>query len=100
MRFTTWSLVCTKCEKRFKSLQWDYEPFVCECGGHAVTETPLHSHGVVPDSIPGGLLVPHAICNADGTPKRYYSRTDIDRALAEKGYCRLGETPKRKNTWV
>jgi hypothetical protein len=52
------------------------------------------SAGIVPDGIPGGKLIPHAICNPDGSPKRYYSNTEIKRALNKAGYSILGDTPK------
>lgn len=38
------------------------------------------------DDIPGGLLVPHAVCNADGTPKRYYTKSDIAKAAKAAGW--------------
>jgi hypothetical protein len=102
MRFTTWHLECP-CGWRGKSLQWNTDPFICAaCGGEAHLETPAgRAPLVVPDEIPGGRLIPHAICHDDGTPKRYYSRTDINRALRDKGYCIEGETPKPKHDrWV
>jgi hypothetical protein len=103
MRFTTWHLVCPMCDWRGKSLQWDYEPFVCEkCQRPAVIDTPGgRAAAVIPDEIPGGVLVPHAICHPDGTPKRYYSRSEIDRAARAAGWVRDGETPKPKHDrWV
>lgn len=74
----------------------------CHKCGHEIrmAEFPFCPHGashhfsITRDEIPGGLLVPHAICHPDGTPKRYDSMADIRRALAAKGYCIEGETPK------
>lgn len=40
---------------------------------------------VIGDDIPGGLLIEHGICADDGTPIRYYSKTDIRRAAKSKG---------------
>jgi len=37
------------------------------------------------DDIPGGVLIANAICNEDGTPKRYDSRSAIRLACAVKG---------------
>ena len=59
----------------------------CECGD---TLTRLHNrpgnaapvHG---DDIPGGLLIKHGICNPDGSPKRYYSKTEIQKAARAAG---------------
>jgi hypothetical protein len=94
VRFTTFHLVCPS-GHRTKSLQWDTVPFVCQtCDAPADIDTPTRAHGIVPDDIPGGLLVPHAICHADGSPKRYYSRSEMDRAARARGWVRDGETPK------
>lgn len=80
----------------------------CEKCGHtlAVGDYPFCPHeratpAVHGDDIPGGMLIPHAICNPDGTPKRYYSKSEINKELRRKGWVRLGETPKSKNDrWV
>lgn len=37
------------------------------------------------DSIEGGLEIAHGLCNEDGTPKTYYSRSEIRRACEVKG---------------
>lgn len=52
--------------------------------------------GVVGDSFPGGsyMDVPHAVCHADGTPRRFYSKTDLKKALNKAGYTISGDTPK------
>jgi hypothetical protein len=43
------------------------------------------------DDIPGGVWVKHGICNPDGSPKKYYSHSEIDRAAKEKGYVNRAE---------
>ena len=35
----------------------------------------------------------HGICNPDGSPRRYYSKTEIKRAANEKGLVLVGDTP-------
>lgn len=68
---------------------------------------------VIDDSIPGGILIKNGICNDDGTPKRYYSHTEIRQALEAKNRSgihmvnkveHIGErgSDKNKNTvrWV
>lgn len=58
-----------------------------ECGG--ATETlwlPTSAPGVIPDDIPGGMWVAHGICNDDGTPKKYYSKSEMAKAAKEKGW--------------
>jgi hypothetical protein len=49
---------------------------------------------VVTDEIPGGIEIKHGICNEDGTPKRYYSKSEIKRAAYEKNLFIVGDTPK------
>lgn len=40
---------------------------------------------VIGDDIPGGLLVRNGICNDDGSPHRYYSKSSMREAAAAKG---------------
>lgn len=51
------------------------------------------------DDIPGGLEIANGLCHADGSPRRFYSRSAIRAACAEKGlipyhdvYQESGET--------
>jgi len=64
-------------------------------GEHGVGLCPLEprQYGVAlrPDSIPGGLAIAHGLCNADGSPRTYYSRSDMDRAAKERGLMRWSE---------
>jgi len=64
-----------------------YKP-IDEGGLHGVGLCPLEPRGyapvVRPDDIPGGVDIAHGICNPDGSPRRYYSRSEIDRAVAAK----------------
>jgi hypothetical protein len=60
---------------------------VRECKGVMErTWLPGAANGVQDDSIPGGLYIKNALCNPDGTPKRYDSKSDIRRAEIERGY--------------
>jgi len=57
----------------------------CTCGTKMVW-LPKRGDGiVVQDSIEGGVMIAHGICNDDGTPKRYDSRAEIRRACEAKG---------------
>ena len=49
---------------------------------------------VIGDDIPGGIEIKHAICWPDGTPKKYYSKSEIKKAAADAGYTMADETPK------
>lgn len=46
------------------------------------------------DDIPGGLEIRNGICNDDGSPKRYYSKSEIKRAAFERNLFIVGDTPK------
>ena len=49
-----------------------------DCG--APTETlwdAMAAPGVIADSIPGGIMIEHGLCNADGSPRRYDSHSEI-----------------------
>lgn len=41
--------------------------------------------GVITDEIPGGVWIKHGICNEDGSPKKYYSKSEIAKAAKAKG---------------
>ena len=66
----------------------------CKADTTLIDNRTERSAGVVADGIPGGVLIPHAICNPDGSPKRYDSHTEIKRALNKAGYTIAGDTPK------
>jgi hypothetical protein len=54
------------------------------CG--APTETLwTASSNIIADDIPGGLEVRHGLCNDDGTPRKYYSKSEIYREAKKKG---------------
>lgn len=40
---------------------------------------------VIADDIPGGVLIYHGLCHDDGTPRCFYSNSEIARAAKEKG---------------
>lgn len=41
---------------------------------------------VRPDEIPGGLEIKHGLCNEDGTPRKYYSHSEIAAEARRRGY--------------
>lgn len=69
--------VCLRC----------YEPEAI--GEHGLYKCPLKPRrstlAVWQDSIEGGLAIAHGLCNEDGTPRTYYSRTEIREAARAKG---------------
>lgn len=97
MRFKEWQTEC-KCGFKGGQMGWDYDlPFACpkcDLDTDLVSDVVGRSSGVVTDDIPGGMLIHNGICHDDGTPKRYYSKTDIKRAANAKGLVIGGDTPK------
>lgn len=57
------------------------------CGGRwvALAVMPGQRRAVVTDDIPGGVEIRHGLCNDDGTPRRYYSKTEIRHEAARRG---------------
>lgn len=89
--------VCAN-EHELVEIRWGKDPLpTCSECSQPMEETWLHSVNLAPmvntDDIPGGLEIRHAICNPDGTPKKYYSKSEIRRAAAEAGWTIHGETP-------
>ncbi len=73
-------MICDRC----------YQPQ--DIGEHGVYLCPLEPRRrapvVRPDSIPGGLVIEHGLCNDDGTPRTYYSHSEITRECAIRGLMR------------
>lgn len=44
---------------------------------------------VIDDSIPGGLVIRHGLCNEDGSPRTYYSKTEIRAEEQKRGYTNI-----------
>jgi hypothetical protein len=85
-------LVCNKCgHVKIDHLVRDVDPqppYICpECGQQAFVRQLTQSNcgGVIPDGIPGGIWIKNGICNDDGTPKRYDSRSEMKKAADAKG---------------
>lgn len=75
-------MICERC----------YRP--ADEGEHGLYHCPLEprrTHTVWQDSIPGGLAIAHGLCHADGTPRTYYSRSEIKQAAAVKGLIQWSE---------
>ena len=61
-------------------------------GEHGLNLCPLEprrANAIIGDDIPGGVEIVHGICNDDGTPRRYYSKSEMARVAKEKGLSAL-----------
>ena len=61
------------------------EPPQCVCGGIMSRVWTSKAGSVQDDSIPGGLLIYNTLCYADGTPRRFDSYTELNRAAEAAG---------------
>lgn len=87
-------LTCNKCGKDSARLSWLREKDGW-CSGCFHEGDPTNRSAMInTDDIPGGLEVKHGICNPDGSPRKYYSKSEIKRAAFEAGYNIVGDTPK------
>lgn len=55
-----------------------------ECGGATVTLWRT-SATVVADDLPGGVEIKHGLCHEDGSPRTFYSKSEIRREAARRG---------------
>lgn len=46
---------------------------------------PMGANSAIGDDLPGGVLIEHGICNDDGSPKRYYTKSSMTKAAKAKG---------------
>lgn len=66
-------MVCEKCNEAIEVGDW---PF---CPHGKVT------HNVITDEIPGGVWIRHGLCNEDGTPRKYYYKSEIAAEAKRRG---------------
>lgn len=86
-----YDLVCTQGhEQRDRFLKVGERPDCPECGASTSTLWE-QSTNIIPDDIPGGMLIEHGICNEDGTPRRYYSKSEMAAEAARRGLTNIVE---------
>jgi len=59
---------------------------------------PRRAATVRPDSIPGGLLISHGLCNEDGSPRRYDSHSEIDLECQKRNLVRWTDVYEESRT--
>lgn len=75
--------ICEKCHQEIQIGGWPFCP-----------HPPSKTFYINSDEIPGGLEVKNGICNPDGTPRKYYSKSEIERAAYDAGWSVGDNTPK------
>lgn len=86
--FKARKLRCRECGTASSPLLWCYDEVPrCPCGGQNEPDYGQTNKAptVIQDSIEGGVMIEHGICNADASPRRYYSKGDIRAAARAKG---------------
>jgi hypothetical protein len=80
-------LQCAECrDVRFDALVPRGGPFpACATCGGIMARAWLSAPHVHPDDIPGGVWIEHGLCNADGSPRKYYSKSDMRREAKARG---------------
>ena len=79
---------CVDCEKVHEDvlLRENVEiPRCSNCGGALERVLLGHSGYVHGDDIPGGIWIKNGICNPDGTPRRYDSKSEMRREAKARG---------------
>lgn len=79
---------CGACGQPRTELLWDTDPVPpCrDCGGVLESNSPSRAKapGVIGDEI--DFTVEHVLCGPDGTPRRYTSKSALDRDYRARGY--------------
>lgn len=66
-------ITCDKCQQEIRVSDWPFCP-------HGKT-----NFSVIGDDIPGGVWIRHGLCNADGTPRKYYSKSEMAKEAEKRG---------------
>lgn len=53
---------------------------------------------VIGDEIPGGIWIRHGLCNPDGTPRKYYSHSEIKAEAKRRGLTNIVEHKTAKDS--
>lgn len=77
---------CTSCEYRNYDVWAEAGEYpACPTCGSPTERLWTKTARVIGDDIPGGVLIEHGLCNPDGSPRRYYSHTEMAREAKRRG---------------
>lgn len=69
----------------------------CEkCNNPTIRVLLPFTRNIITDDIPGGIDIRHGICNDDGSPRRYYTKSEIKAAAKAKGMRIADDLPDAK----
>ena len=69
-----------------------------DCGKPTERAWLEHPGNVIGDDIPGGIEIKHGLCNEDGSPRRYYSKSEIAAEAKRRGLVNRVEHTTEKGT--
>lgn len=100
-RFKEWKIACSECDMTSEIWCWSYDfplPTCTKCGAKdsilPIPTNPASTLMIATDDIPGGIEIRHGLVNDDGSPRKFYSKSDIKREANRRGLTILGDTPK------
>lgn len=64
-----------------------------ECGKETERVWSVGGGGVIADEIPGGIWIRHGICNPDGSPRKYYSKSEMRAEAVRRGLVPKDDKP-------
>lgn len=70
-------MTCENCSTDVNSLVYKDARAWCWGCHNAEKGVVNQANGVIGDDIPGGLEIRHGLCNEDGSPKKYYTKSAI-----------------------
>lgn len=86
----------------------DYPCTELACAGTMKRVWIGRGNSVISDDIPGGILIKNGMCWPDGTPRKFYSKTELYREAERQGYVNRvehkggsgGDRSKHTSRWV
>lgn len=83
-------ITCSKCEYRAYDVWANAGEYpACPTCGAATERLWVSTASAHQDSIEGGVLIEHGICWPDGTPRRYYSKSEMAQEAKRQGVVNL-----------
>lgn len=67
------------------------EVFCAKCGSPSSRIWTGKAPGVKADEIPGGVWIKHGLCNEDGSPRKYYSHSEMAEEAKRRGVVNVVE---------
>jgi hypothetical protein len=80
------NLICAAGHETLNVLLPFGERPACHCGATTEILWAGKSHCVIADDIAGGVEIRHGLCNADGSPRKYYTHSEMRAEAKRRGF--------------